>query len=272
MGFVLALALGALAAQQPVAAPTPSPAPSPGARPGIQGQDDRQAVEAAAYPWTSIGRLNNAGRGFCTAVLIAPTRVLTAAHCVRSHVAGHAWAPPGTVHFLAGYRRGRYLAHSQASAIAVAPAEPGRGRRKDGGGLEGRETDFAVVTLAHPMPPSLRPLPVEAFDAFRWLDDRRAGIRYTQAGYSGDRAHLLTRTPACSISGFDRYGRLFAHDCDATYGDSGSPILVRRGQGYAVVGLHVAVSEAGFGLAVTGRTLRMGLERLAGALPRPVNR
>lgn len=248
-----------------IAASLPSAVAAAGdGRRGLQGRDDRVAVEADAYPWNSIGRLNNQGKSFCTAVLIAPDRVLTAAHCVRSHVAGRAWAPPSAVHFLAGYRRGHYLAHSTASAITVAPAPAGR---------QDRGADFAIVTLARPMRGEVRPLPVERFDAAHWLADRHAGVRYAQAGYSRDRAHILTRNPRCGIIGFQPDGALFAHDCDATFGDSGSPILVRRGSGYAVVGLHVATSRNGrFGVAIAGDALRAGLRRVVGLLPRTVSR
>lgn len=231
---------------------------------GIQGRDDRTAVEADAYPWSSIGRLNNAGRAFCTAVLIAPDRVLTAAHCVRSVSPGLAFAPPSAIHFLAGYRRGQYVAHSPGSAIAIAPAQPGR---------EGREADFAIVTLAQPMGAPMRPLPLEDFGKASWLDDRKAGIDYAQAGYSGDRAHILTRNADCTIAGFLSGDTVFAHGCDATHGDSGSPILVRRGRGYAVVGLHVASSRnGGYGLAITGQALRTGLTMLEASLPQPYKR
>jgi protease YdgD len=203
---------------------------------GIQGKDDRLAVEVEAYPWNSIGRLNNNGRGFCTAVLIAPDRVLTAAHCVRSLVPGNAWALPRTLHFLAGYRRGQYVAHSAAVAISVAPAEPGTAPRN---------SDFAVVTLAQPITAQILPLAVEDFDPDRWAADCKAGVEYAQAGYSADRSHILTRNAACAITGFLNGSAVFAHTCDATHGDSGSPILVQRGKVYTVVGLHVASSRKG---------------------------
>ena len=44
-----------------------------------------------------------------------------------------------------------------------------------------------------------------------------------------DKAHILSRHEGCRITGAMVQGRLVLHDCDATHGDSGSPLLVREG-------------------------------------------
>jgi protease YdgD len=59
-----------------------------------------------------------------------------------------------------------------------------------------------------------------------------------QAGFSRDRAQVLTAHGGCR--GRRAPGGLIAHDCDATYGDSGSPLLRTGPTGPEVIGVHVA--------------------------------
>jgi protease YdgD len=81
------------------------------------------------------------------------------------------------------------------------------------------------------------------------------GEKLLQAGYSKDRAHMLTVVDFCQLVGRRRSkgGTLLLHDCDATFGDSGSPILLRVDGGLRIIGIHVAVQRKGgkeLGLAV----------------------
>jgi V8-like Glu-specific endopeptidase len=50
---------------------------------GIFGKDNRVEVKNFQYPWSSIGRLT-IGSSQCTAALIGPCQILTAAHCLIS--------------------------------------------------------------------------------------------------------------------------------------------------------------------------------------------
>ena len=47
--------------------------------------------------------------------------------------------------------------------------------------------------------------------------------------------------------------KLIAHDCQATRGTSGAPLLVRQGQGWAVLGINIgAGTTVNLALAVKG--------------------
>jgi len=209
---------------------------------GIQGQDNREIVEGSSHPWRTIGRVNNAGRGFCTSVLIGPQKVLTAAHCLRSKRGPGGMAPAADIHFLAGYSRGDYLAHSRAVSVSRSRSRSVKEQTAD---------DWAIITLVKPLGKTIGFLQLEKFGPKAWRKDKKRMQLYAQAGSSHDRAHVLTRHRKCEITGFFAGLLTFSHQCDATQGDSGSPILVKRGSAYSIVGLHVASSrKKAFGVAI----------------------
>lgn len=214
---------------------------------GIHGRDDRELFEAASQPeFNAVGRLNRENGGFCSAVLIAGDEILTAAHCVWDRQR-QAYILPEMLHFVPGYRRGNYLGHARGIDIktASALAFDQDGQPNDYG------EDWAVIKLDLDLTAGagVQPIPLAGRQTILALDEQSLLIR---VGYSSDRPHLPVKVAPCSVHAIVENRRLLVHDCDATAGDSGSPIMVVQNEHLFVIGIHsaiVAVDEEWFGVA-----------------------
>jgi protease YdgD len=212
------------------------------ALPGIVGGDDRLPLDRADWPWRALGRVNQGTGAHCTGTLIAPAAVLTAAHCLFHARTGRP-LQPHEVHFVAGYRRGDYLAHARGQAVRLSPAY----RHHESPTLAEIAEDWAIIEIDRSL--AIRPIPVRALPA----DGKVPNGRLQRAGYSQDRAHLLSIHDGCDLRGLLAGGRVLLTDCDGTRGDSGSPVLLREGERVWLVGVSSAVIEQGSekgGLAV----------------------
>lgn len=203
--------------------------------PGIGADDRRVPVESTAWPWSAIGRLNTSTGRHCTATLIARDAVVTAAHCVHDPRTARL-VRPSTLHFVAGYQRGSYVAHAVGRSIKVAaPARP-----QAVAGIDRVARDWAIVVLDPPL--VIRPIPVlSAEDGTRAVPPGSL----LRAGYSQDRPHQLAVHEGCSVKQRLAQGRVWLTDCDATRGDSGSPVLIRRDTTVDLIGITAAVVDAG---------------------------
>ncbi|ARX86974.1 S1 family serine peptidase [Streptomyces alboflavus] len=229
-----ALVLGAAAAALPLAATTPAEADSV-----IIGG---QPVRVADSPWTvalaSRDRFGGTRSGqFCGGVAIARSTVLTAAHCMREEVLG---VPLGEVRDLKVIADREDLATNAGSEISVSRVRVNRDYDS-----YTNAGDFAVLTLAQPLPQSHVIGTARAGDAaydpgtsatvYGWGDttgrgDYARSLRAAQVtvladkvceeAYPGSADGTYTRA-SMVCAGEPQGGR------DACQGDSGGPLVAR---------------------------------------------
>ena len=226
-------------------------------RPEVIGKDDRVPLDSVAYPWSAIGRVNLEIGGYCTGTVIAPGKVLTAAHCLWN-TRTRRWYPARFLHFVAGYRRGEFLVHSRVEFYSVNGAYVPR-NPLDKVHPPMSQNDWAVLTLKKDVTPQTGTVPLGSVRRNAIKDFELFRKSLTQAGYSMDRAHLLTMHQGCSVNRASRSRDILYHDCDTTSGDSGSPILRQKGEGFEIVGMHVSTRKSKgvkFGQAVMSGAIR----------------
>jgi hypothetical protein len=194
----------------------------------------RMLGDAEAPEFRAVGRLNVAGRRFCTATLISEREAATAAHCLYNPRTGRP-VPLGELRFVAGLRRGELAAVRRITAVAV----PDDFVLDEGPGLGGVRADVALLALAPPVAArEAAPLAAGAGPA--------PGDAVRIVSYVRNRPEAPSIQEDCRIGAL--VGGVAAVTCPINFGASGAPVLA--GDAAELVAVVSAIGELANGDAV----------------------
>lgn len=210
------------------------------------GRDDRVLVDEGQYPWSLIGMINMSAGGTCTATLVGSNVLITAAHCIhgddgRANAAGEFVTNGGQRARITAYLIDRNFNYQRFNSTDE---------------IDG--LDWALLRIDRNLGDELGFLQVADLTGQGVARARSADIY--QAGFSWDTGDNLSGNLACHIIAIQQGENTYAHECDTTRGDSGSPFMIRSSAGrYSVIGtdssfrsvpgqpvMNIAVSAAGW--------------------------
>jgi protease YdgD len=222
-------------------------------------------ITPTQVPWAAaIGKLVIAhSERPCTAVLVAPDLIVTAAHCLHQNGIP---AQPGDLTFLPNYGAEPDLGEFRGMSI-----------RAMGGAIKevskGSDIvrDWALIGIAPPLR-AVPPLAAQPLDTDMVIARIAAGEKLYTAGYGNGVAEILRPHSPCKVVKEPALNPLYAVDmvvttCIIRIGDSGGPIvLVDRAGRPTLFGIF-----AGFGLQrALGTSYGVNVSSFADQLPVPL--
>lgn len=213
--------------------------------------DSRDLTQDEMLSWGAVGRLSFNGRQEtnqfgCSATLIAPDLVLTAAHCLTYAFDG----APSKVRQLV-FQAGLHLDHSLASAKAARLVFHPQYQK---GGPETFAKripfDLALVVLDTPLT-EIAPIPLgQKPEALELLDF---------VVYQGPPSNPPRHASGCSHAPLDE--RLIQVGCPVIGGNSGGGLLAQNGEERRLVGVIAAASGARALAVIPGDWLRNEIDK-----------
>ncbi|CTQ48589.1 V8-like Glu-specific endopeptidase [Jannaschia donghaensis] len=243
LSFSICLSFGlfVLGATPPTAQTTVPPSTSA----TVQTAHDARGIEG-------VGRLDIRGAdgasGFCTAALVSPSLVLTAAHCLFDKSTGQAFSNEAMT-FRAGLRQGEETASRRVRRMVIHPGYT-YSERPTGTALR---TDLALLELA-------RDVRLPQVHPFAAQGSLTTGDAVELISYARGRADAPMRESGCTV--LDRDARVLVLSCSVDYGASGSPVFVRTAQGLQIVSVISSMSDWDGRPVALAVTVESGLEEL----------
>lgn len=196
--------------------------PSPNLTDVFFGEDEREVLDSFEAPWSMIGlvEMENAS---CTGVLVGPSTVLTAGHCILD-----GGMSDRALDFFAGYSDGSSVASSAVTGSHI----PNGWRNGEQDGY-----DYAFLFLAEPLGEQLGWMEIGALTAQDITAIQAGSVEILQAGYSYDQPGSLTGHLGCPFVAVVAPNELH-HECDTLQGDSGSPLFIETPTGYRIIGVE----------------------------------
>ncbi|WP_085906449.1 peptidoglycan-binding domain-containing protein [Kiloniella majae] len=146
---IAVLLTGCSTQQKPVATqPTSSTTPSETTQqenPGFLAGKEFALLEAREYPWSTLGRLNVAGRHFCNGIMVGARKLLAPASCLYDLARGR-WFQPNEIVFVAGYQRDDSTVSSVVKNYQIA-----QGFTPENKSLKSLLNNWALIQLTNPL-------------------------------------------------------------------------------------------------------------------------